>query len=44
MMFIDEFARVYENWENFKETNKIVSSHIVAPKNGVYQTDLRGNV
>lgn len=35
-VFIDEFARVYMNWTDFREKNKYENSLILAPRNGIY--------
>lgn len=35
-LFIDEFARVYANWMDFREKNKYDDSLVILPKNGIY--------
>lgn len=35
-VFVDEFARVYKSWANFKQKNKYGNCLIVAPKDGFY--------
>lgn len=35
-LFVDEFARVYANWTDFREKNKYDDSLVVTPKNGIY--------
>lgn len=35
-VFVDEFARVYKSWDNFKQKNKYRNCLIVAPKDGFY--------
>lgn len=35
-IFVDEFGRVYANWQDFREKNKYEDSLVIAPKNGVY--------
>lgn len=35
-LFIDEFARVYANWTDFREKNKYDDSLVITPKNGIY--------
>lgn len=35
-LFVDEFARVYENWKDFREKNKYEDSLVITPKCGIY--------
>lgn len=35
-LFVDEFARVYANWADFREKNKYDDCLVVTPKNGIY--------
>lgn len=35
-VFVDEFARVYMNWIDFRDKNKYENSLIIAPRNGIY--------
>lgn len=42
MIFVDEHARVYQNWEEFKVNNDYPPGYIVAPTFGVYNTN--GNI
>lgn len=44
MIFIDEDGRVYQNWKNYVEYNNLPDSYIVAPKNGIYNSDDMDNV
>lgn len=39
MIFVDEYGRVYQNWEEFKTNNEYPTGYIVAPTNGVYNTN-----
>ncbi|KAG4071418.1 hypothetical protein HA402_011572 [Bradysia odoriphaga] len=39
MIFVDEHARVYQNWEEFKMNNDYTPGYIVAPSLGVYNTN-----
>lgn len=39
MIFVDEHARVYQNWEEFKANNEYPPGYIVAPTSGVYNTN-----
>lgn len=44
MVFIDETGRVYTNWQHFMSENTYDPSIIVAPKNGIFNTDDKGKV
>lgn len=35
-IFIDEFARAYVNWKDFREKNKYEDGLVIAPKCGIY--------
>lgn len=35
-IFIDEFARAYINWKDFREKNKYEDGLVIAPKAGIY--------
>lgn len=35
-IFVDEYARVYTNWTDFREKNKYDDSLVVTPRNGIY--------
>lgn len=35
-IFVDEFGRVYANWQDFREKNKYEDGLVIAPKNGIY--------
>lgn len=35
-IFVDEFGRVYRNWEDFSNNNKFDDGLVVAPKMGIY--------
>lgn len=35
-LFVDEFARVYGNWKDFRDNNKYEDSLVVTPKFGIY--------
>lgn len=39
MIFVDEMARVYQNWTDFKLNNQYGQCVIVAPHMGIYNTD-----
>lgn len=39
MIFVDEQARVYQNWEEFKVNNDYPPGYLVAPTGGVYNTN-----
>lgn len=39
MIFVDEHARVYQNWEEFKVNNDYPAGYIVAPSFGIYNTN-----
>lgn len=39
MIFVDEHARVYQNWEEFKSNNDYPPGYLVAPILGVYNTN-----
>lgn len=43
MIYVDLSARVYNNWEQFKENNKLPKGYIIAPKDGVF-TKYKGKV
>lgn len=35
-VFVDEFARAYVNWKDFREKNKYDDGLVIAPKTGIY--------
>lgn len=35
-LFVDEFGRVYANWQDFREKNKYEDGLVIAPRNGIY--------
>lgn len=39
MIFVDEHARVYQNWEEFKVNNDYTPGYLVAPLFGIYNTN-----
>lgn len=39
MIFVDEMARVYQSWDDFKLNNQYEKCVIVAPHMGIYNTD-----
>uniref|UniRef100_A0A7G3B2P0 DUF4781 domain-containing protein n=1 Tax=Lutzomyia longipalpis TaxID=7200 RepID=A0A7G3B2P0_LUTLO len=44
MIFVDDHARVYSNWEDFRQSNLLPESTIVAPECGVYNCTGNGRV
>ncbi|XP_059612659.1 uncharacterized protein LOC132259127 [Phlebotomus argentipes] len=44
MIFVDDHARVYSNWRDFKLTTMLPDSIIVAPTEGIYNCDEEGSV
>lgn len=44
MIFVDEMARVYQNWSDFQLNNQYDKCVIVAPHMGIYNTDDEGKV
>lgn len=43
-LFVDEFGRVYANWQDFREKNKYEDGLVIAPKNGIYNGSADDNV
>lgn len=43
-VFVDEFGRVYENWEIFYAKNKFEDSLVISPANGVYNGNTNDEV
>lgn len=39
MIFVDEHARVYQNWDEFKANNEYPPGYLVAPTLGIYNTN-----
>lgn len=39
MIFVDEYARVYMDWDDFLNSNMLPRAYMIAPKQGIYQTD-----
>lgn len=44
MIFVDENARVYNNWNDYVKTNALPKSIIIAPKRGIYNGDYSNRV
>ncbi|XP_055704428.1 uncharacterized protein LOC129802542 [Phlebotomus papatasi] len=44
MIFVDDHARVYSNWQDFKNSTALPDSLVVAPRKGIYNCDSKGNV
>lgn len=38
MIFVDEHARVYQNWTDFKTHNEYPPGYLVAPTLGIYNS------
>lgn len=39
MIFVDEHARVYQSWEEYKVNNDYPAGYLVAPTLGIYNTN-----
>lgn len=44
MVFVDEAARVYATWQEYICFNTLPKSILIAPKRGIYNADVDGNV
>lgn len=44
MIFVDEKARVYKNWDDYLKNNRIPKAIIIAPKCGIYCAGILGHV
>lgn len=44
MIFVDEHARVYANWNEYINNNTLPKAIIVAPKRGIYTAGIMGHV
>ncbi|GAB0090409.1 hypothetical protein DMENIID0001_051400 [Sergentomyia squamirostris] len=44
MIFVDDQARVYSNWSDFRDCNVLPDSIVVAPRNGIYNCDQEDQV
>ena len=44
MIFIDEEAQIYQNWNEYKRKNSLPEGYILAPENGIYSIDEDNNV
>jgi len=44
MIFVDEHARVYQNWNEYKNNNSLPKSYVFSPQNGIYNNDDNNDV
>ncbi|KAG8227761.1 hypothetical protein J437_LFUL005767 [Ladona fulva] len=42
--FIDNVCRVYENWEGYKNNNKLPAAQVLYPASGIYDSNINGEV
>lgn len=43
-IFVDEFARAYVNWKDFREKNKYEDGLVIAPRSGIYNGSSKDQV
>lgn len=44
MIFVDEHARVYANWNEYLNNNTLPKAIIITPKRGIYSAGILGHV
>ena len=42
MTFVDEHERIYQNFAQYKKSNLLPNSFVIAPSNGIFNTDESG--